>query len=101
MRMRACEIKLQLEEHVCMCGGEICIKNNRDLLGDALRTLTPFPIIQNSRNLSAWTGAVVREAQQGPAPSHKRGPAPDVLNTLLTPVHVQPPGKGSHLAEGT
>lgn len=80
---------VQLEEHMCMCVEEACIKNSRDLLGDGMKTLTPSSTIQNSRNLSEWTGAVVREADQGPAPSHRKEPAPpDILNTFLTPVHI-------------
>lgn len=47
-----------------MCEGEICIRNSRDLLGNGIKTLTPFSITQNSRNLSKRPGPVVKEGQQ-------------------------------------
>ena len=65
------EIKLQVGAgypgRMCVRGGEICNKNSRDFLGNGMRTLTPFSISQNSRNLSLWTGSVVR-VTRGPAP---------------------------------
>lgn len=90
VRARTC-VKLncrymQLEGHVCLCGGKIYIKNSRSLLGTGMKALTPFPLSKIPETcLSGQVQWLGEDTKALPLTTKTVQPC-DIVATLLTPV---------------